>query len=268
MNTEAVFTRIGTSRSESFEQSITPRWTAELRRIDRLVRLGVAFVCAAIDFLIFAHWRSLEKRARWMNRWSRVGAAILSMKIERRGFAPRTGLIVANHVSYLDIIALAAVTPCLFVAKCEVARWPILGTFARMAGTVFIDRSRRRDVVRINHEIAKLLELGLPVVLFPEGTSSDGRDVLPFKTSLFQPVCGGVVPVSPVAVDYSVAGHAMPETVSYWGDMTLVPHLLNILGVGEIEVRLEFASSKTRVFPRKILAALIRCEIVGMRSAR
>ncbi len=265
MNREAVLQAAGPSRSVCVDRAGTARLIAEARRIRRLVRISTAFAFAALDFLIFARWNNLEKRTQWMNRWCRVAAAILGMAIERRGSAPRTGLIVANHISYLDIVALAAVTPCLFVAKCEVARWPVLGAFASMAGTVFIDRSRRRDVVRVNSELARLLGLGLPVVLFPEGTSSDGRDVLPFKTSLFQPVTGGVVPVAAVAVDYTVAGHSVPDTVSYWGDMTLIPHLLKLLTVRRLCARVAFGNSELRSSPRKETAIQLRRDVVKLR---
>src|SRR6185436_7426012 len=105
---------------------------------------------------------------------------LLAADIGSDGPCPRDGLLVSNHLSYLDILVLATLTPAVFVSKSEVKNWPVFGWFARMAGTIFLQRTRRADVVRISEEITTVLRGGHLVVLFPEGTSSNGRQVLPF----------------------------------------------------------------------------------------
>ena len=97
---------------------------------------------------------------------------------------PRTGLLVCNHLSYLDIIALSALRSCLFVAKSEVGRWPLFGWLAQAAGTLFVERRQKTDCARVVRQIAQTLDDDLLVVLFPEGTSSDGGSVVPFKFAL------------------------------------------------------------------------------------
>ena len=98
---------------------------------------------------------------------------------------PSSGLLVSNHLSYLDIVVLSSIRPCVFVAKRDVARWPLFGWLAHAAGTIFVDRERRFSTEFVNG-IHEAIAAGLPVVLFPEGTSSDGSTVLPFKSALLE----------------------------------------------------------------------------------
>lgn len=169
-----------------------------------------------------------------------------------------------NHVSYLDILVLAAATPCVFVAKREVRTWPIFGWFAQMAGTRFVDRERRGDVARVGAEFAPTLEAGLCLVFFLEGTSTDGRGVLPFKSSLLEPAIRAHTPVVPAALAYEVPpGHSATQEVSWWGEMTLVPHLFNLAGVPHVAARLAFGTPLASFNNRKLLAATL-CNHVRM----
>ncbi len=122
-----------------------------------------------------------------------------------RASSTRTGgnvLVVANHISWLDIFVLNAVHPVRFVAKSELARWPVVSQMIRGAGTVFIERERRRDTHRVNHQMARVLADGDVVAIFPEGTTTDGVDMLPFKSSLLQPIVEAEGHVQPVAIRY------------------------------------------------------------------
>ena len=111
-------------------------------------------------------------------------------------------LVVANHVSWLDIFALHAVGPVRFIAKAEIERWPVLGGLVRGVGTLFIERARRHDTHRVNQEIARALAAGDIVAVFPEGTTTDGTALLPFKGSLLQPIIDAQGHVQPVAIRY------------------------------------------------------------------
>ena len=119
----------------------------------------------------------------------------------------------------------------VFVAKSEVRRWPLLGTLARLGGTIFVDRSRGLQVAQASRQIEQGLRDGFPVLLFPEGTSSDGREVLPFRSPLFDPAIRAGASVTAAAIRYHAADAAENE-VTYWGEMVFVPHLFRTLCVG------------------------------------
>jgi 1-acyl-sn-glycerol-3-phosphate acyltransferase len=154
---------------------------------------------------------------------------VLRIDVIATGQTPRAQIVAANHLGYVDILVLAAESPVVFVAKHEVRDWPFFGWFARMAGTRFIDRAKRGDVARVAGELAPALNAGVSVVLFLEGTSTDGRTVLPFKSSLLQPAVQNNWPVLPAALAYAVGpNRSAANEVCWWGDMTLAPHLWNL----------------------------------------
>ncbi len=145
------------------------------------------------------------------------------------GTIPTAGLLVCNHLSYLDIVLLAGVAPAVFVAKSEVARWPVFGWFARKGGTIFVQRERRAQTGEANDEIAEALAAGALVVLFPEGTSSGGERVLPFKSSLLEAAARTKRPIYAGLVRYELDDGDVAEEVCYWRDHVLGPHLLNLM---------------------------------------
>ena len=211
------------------ERSLLP---GILRAMIRSLGFALALALAAADyaraFISDRHLLALPRRALWLQRWSRIIARLIGLQLHQRGTPPSSGMIVSNHLSYLDILAYSALVPCVFVAKNEVANWPILGLFARMAGTIFVDRTRRMRLVETNLQIAEALHSGTVVVLFPEGTSSDGETVLPFRSSLLDPATQARCTVAPAAIGYQLDDGSVPDEVCYWRDMTLLPHLLNL----------------------------------------
>ena len=179
---------------------------------------------------------------------------------------PQAGLLVCNHLSYLDIIVLSSIRPCVFVAKRDVARWPLFGWLARSAGTIFVDRRRRLAAGVAVDLMRDAMAGGSLVVLFPEGTSSDGSSVLPFKPALLEPALQLGCPVTAGAIDYSLPGGSVGDEVCYWRDMTLVPHLLNLCSKAEVKSMLSLARFDPRNVDRKQLALELRREIVRLRS--
>jgi 1-acyl-sn-glycerol-3-phosphate acyltransferase len=141
-------------------------------------------------FWRLAHRRHSPRRARalWLQVICKRLLRLWRTRIEVHGDVPFSGLVVSNHLTYLDILVICSTTPAVFVAKREISGWPVFGWFAILAGTVFVDRSRRSVVADVANEVKQALGEGALVVLFPEGTSSDGSTVLPFRPSLLQPV--------------------------------------------------------------------------------
>src|SRR5215510_7916056 len=148
----------------------------------RLVWFAGEVTLALLDFIINVIFQGkvplLRSRAQWLQQACRRVLRVLDVKIKTQGPIPLKGLLVCNHLSYLDILVISTITPAVFISKSEVKRWPVFGWFARMSGTLFVERGRRADVSRLNLEVEYVLDAGGLVVLFPEGTSSDGRDVL------------------------------------------------------------------------------------------
>lgn len=217
------------------------------RAVFRGLSFGAVLAAAAIAYpLMICGARAdalLLRRARWLHLLCRVLTRVVGLRLHSHGAIARSGMIVSNHLSYLDIVAYSALTPCVFVAKKEVCDWPVFGMFARLAGTVFIDRERRTAVAGASSEIAKALRSGIPVVLFAEGTSSDGRQVLPFRSSLLEPAAQSGEPLTPAAISYDLADGSPAEEVCYWGEMTLLPHLLNLFTKRRIEAQIAFGVS-------------------------
>lgn len=180
---------------------------------------------------------------RFPMHYHRLVCRVLGVRVNVVGSAPQSGplLVASNHVSWLDIVVLSAVAPVSFVAKREVNGWPFFGSLARLQRTVFVDRNRRQATGGSRDEMQDRLASGDIIVLFPEGTSSDGRRVLPFKSSFFGAADIPGVLVQPVSLAYS--GHRnLPMTrrlmpsFAWFGDMDLAPHLLGALQSGPIEV--------------------------------
>jgi len=177
---------------------------------------------------------------------------------------PHSGLLVCNHLSYLDIFVLSGLRPCVFVAKRDVRSWPLFGWLARAAGTIFVERNCRSATATEVAKISSAIESGLLVVLFPEGTSSDGATVLPFKSSLLQAAVAARCPVATAAIDYDLADGSVADEVCYWRDMTLVPHLLNLFGKKSIDSTVRFSPSRPRGDNRKTLACELRAEVAAL----
>lgn len=203
--------------------------------------------------------------ATWLHRWSRFACLVLGVRVTTRRAMPSSGLLVSNHLSYIDIIGLSSIRPCVFVAKRDVATWPLFGWLARAAGTIFVDRERRFSSPKAVDVIEDAIAGGSVVVIFPEATSSDGSTVLPFKSALLESGVQLRCPVTAASLDYSLDDGSVADEVCYWRDMTLVPHLLNLLFKREIRASYAFSPAKIREGNRKQIARELRDEIVEMR---
>lgn len=187
------------------------------------------------------------------------------MHISVNGAPPASGLIVSNHLSYVDILVLSTVTGCSFVSKMEVKQWPIFGTFAKLAGTVFVRRESRNDSVRAQSDLQEVLANGECVVLFPEGTTSDGKAVLPFRSPMFQAAIESNAPLTPCAISYALRDGDVGQELCYWGDMTLVPHLLNLFTKKRIWCSVSFGQTMSPCEDRKKLADKIQAIVTELK---
>ncbi|MGJ0533198.1 lysophospholipid acyltransferase family protein [Methylocystis sp.] len=229
---------------------------------------ALAFALTLTGALLFlVPLQALARRRGWpiqhaiQTRFCRAVCAVIGIKVDARGALPSKAprFVVANHVSWTDIIALASVYPLVFLAKSEVARWPVLGLLARLQGTVFVERGARHDIARVNDALADVLRAGGDLVVFPEGTSSDGAAVLPFRSAHFAPLeamaARSEAPtLAPVAISYSNGARRID--VGWYGDMSFLPHLWSLMKRGHTQCHIVFGEEiETSDKDRKTLAA-------------
>lgn len=199
-------------------------------------RLGRALLHAlrglAIIVFVFPRCGEQQRNAQ-VQVWALRMLTLLGIRLELHGQPPAAGpvLLVANHISWLDILVMHAARHCRFVAKAEVRHWPLIGTLASGGGTLYIERESRRDAMRVVHHMAESLKRGEIVAVFPEGTTSDGRDLLPFHGNLIQAAISADAPAQPVALSFiDTATRKTSLTPCYIGDDTLVGSLWRTLG--------------------------------------
>lgn len=214
--------------------------------------------------------------ARWLPvLYHRFLCALMGVRIRTHG-TPATArplLLAANHVSWLDIIVLGALGPTSFVAKQEVATWPVFGWLARLQRTVFVDRERRTRTGHSNRELARRLAEGDVITLFAEGTSTDGNDVKPFKSALLGAVHESakegrhrpLLCVQPVAIAYTrlngiPMGRQHRTAVAWFGDLELAPHLWRMLRLGTIDVEVAFGEPSLLYSPAERKPVAATCE--------
>jgi 1-acyl-sn-glycerol-3-phosphate acyltransferase len=241
-----------------------------LRAWGRLGRVGWHI---AVGFIVIV-WRfprlSVVQREMRIQAWSLELLTHLAIKLVVHGQPPQTGpvLLVANHISWLDIAVMHATRHCRFVSKADVRRWPVVGTLAGGAGTLFIERNSRRDARRVVHYMTECLRQGDVLAVFPEGTTGDGTHVLPFHANLLQAAIATHVPVQPVALHFAdTATGAMSFTPCYVGDDTLLQSLWRTLKASGIVAVVSFGVPQLdQGRDRRVWAADLREVVVTLRS--
>lgn len=169
--------------------------------------------------------------------WSRGLLRILGVELSVRGELPSGGpmLQVANHTSWLDIIVMNAARPSRFVSKADARHWPLLGSLITGAGTLYIEREKRRDAMRVVHHVAERLQAGDVISVFPEGTTSDGAELLTFHANLFQAAISAPAPVLPVGLAFIDADTGRPHPAPVFvGETTLVASIWNVLSADRL----------------------------------
>src|SRR5277367_2550008 len=185
--------------------------------------------------------------AMWIHRWCQRIVRVLGFECRVEGVMPTGGAVVSNHLSYLDILLYSSVQPFVMVAKTEVRGWPLLGWLTAQAGTVYVERGGGpRTYPGVNAAMAEAYRSGLPVLFFPEGTTTDGAGVLPFRRGLFHSVLNDGVALRTTALRYTLEPHAVNGSatvggdVCWWGEMGFASHLFRLVGLRGVGARIRF----------------------------
>ncbi len=217
-----------------------------LRSCWRSVHLLLLLLAAMVDgrFLRRPAWGA--EGAIWIHHWCRRIVRAMGIEYTVEGTPPDSGAVVSNHLSYVDVLLYSAIRPFIMVAKHEVKSWPMLGWLTAQAGTVYVQRSedvppggKRQSHAEVNAKTAAAYASGLPVLFFPEGTTTDGGGVLPFRRGLFHSVLDSGVVLQTAALRLDT-GEGIATDVCFVGDALLAPHLFRLLGLRRINARVRF----------------------------
>ncbi len=217
--------------------------------IRQLSKLFLIIVCFGVSLIITGVLCPLAnrlyntkqagyKKNQMKSFWMKLVARTLNLKIEING-EPIAGaaLVVSNHISWIDIVAIGAHVPGCFIAKSDLLRWPIIGFITRQSGNIFVKRGNKQQVRQTSEQMVWILKQDLKIIAFPEGTTSDGKQLLPFHGSLFHPAILTKTPIQAMVIEYLDNAQKLAP---YIDDDVFIPHLWQILGSQEIRVRLNF----------------------------
>lgn len=213
-------------------------------------------------------WLKPAQRMQRVGWWSAKMLRMFGIVLVHEGAVhPGPLLLVANHVSWIDILAINAVRPVRFVSKADVRHWPVLGYLVACGGTLFIERERKRDALRVVHQVAEALRGGEIVAVFPEGTTGEGREPLPFHANLLQAAIATESPVQPVVLRYSDARAAFSPAATYVGDTSLAESVWSAAMADGLQVHLQIETAQaTRHLDRRALAESLR-QLIAQRLA-
>ncbi len=211
-----------------------------------------------------------EVASHWARRWALVVGRLSGVQVTASSPPPeRPVLLCPNHFGYVDIMALTAIAPCLFVTRADAAEWPLLGPLIRVSEQVLVSRTKSRDLATTSEKIGQRLRAGQTVTVFLEGTSTGGDRVLPFYSALLKLASECGVPVVPVAITWNTdqPGVSVSADIAYWGEHNIVTHLWRFLGIGKKSAHIEFGSPRPAIGrKRKELAAELQTEILKMKG--
>jgi len=208
------------------------------RRWTRIIRCALHLARGVLITGLLFPLQSVQRRKREVELWSLQLVSLLGVRLFLHGMPPVLGerplMLVANHVSWLDIFAINAIVPARFVAKAEVRSWPVVGWLSARAGTLFIERTRRQDTSRINEAVGAALAAGDVFAVFPEGTTTDGSTLLKFHASLLEPALTAGAAIQPVALRFERSDGTLCTECAYDGDKSVWQALMGITSQREI----------------------------------
>jgi 1-acyl-sn-glycerol-3-phosphate acyltransferase len=203
------------------------------------------------------------QRVGW---WSRRLLHLLGIDVRAHGTLQAAPvLVIANHVSWLDILAVNALRPVRFVSKADVRHWPLLGWLVTCGGTLYIERERKRDALRVVHQVADALRAGDVVAVFPEGTTSAGHGLLPFHGNLLQAAISTQTPVQPLALRYSDARDAVSRAAAYVDEINLIQSVWAVVSAQDLSVEVTvLPATPTGTIERRELAERLRGQVLAV----
>jgi lyso-ornithine lipid O-acyltransferase len=237
--------------------------------------MGGLLAAAAVDCWIRRPKVGAEG-AVWIHGWCRRIVRALGIDCNVSGALPESGAVVCNHLSYLDILLFSSVRPFVMVAKTEVRGWPLLGWLTARAGTVYVRRGGGPATYRgVNAAMAEAYASGLPVLFFPEGTTTDGAfpegGVMPFRRGLFHSVLNDGVALRVAGLRYSLTeenvGASVGKDICWWGEMEFLPHLFRLLGLRGVRAEIRFGDEVMERADRFVLSETARVGVVGLVAA-
>ena len=254
---------------KEFERS-SVRSNPLLAFIRILALVGLSFLYYLLVFIFKLLTKNPKNRYRtsvlWTRRWARACRFLMGIQVTYRGKIPDEGcLLTPNHQGYADIIALASLVPCFFVAKMDVGSWPLIASLYHVGDHILVPRSRAKDLLEATKEMKNRLVARFSVCAFLEGTSTGGDRILPFYPPLAQPAIDAGVPAVPVAIRWSAKreGIIVSEDIAYWKDHHFASHAWRLLGLTGIQVEILFGepvppgSMDRKAFAEKLHTTLL-----------
>ncbi len=243
---------------------VTPAPLRAVRWLRTCIHIAVALFLAGVVFPL----SSPARRAFLLQWWSAKLLRILNIHLQVSGVRlpahVRNTVVTSNHVSWLDIFVINAAHPARFVAKSEIRDWPVIGWLCHAAGTIFIQRGKRRDTARIAAVMHEALQEGDTLGLFPEGTTTLGNHLLKFNSSLFEPAIANQVQLVPAAIRYCDANGALCEAAAFIGELSFVESMHQIVAQRSMSVQLMFAPHiDASGHTRRELAALTEAAVAA-----
>lgn len=204
-------------------------------------------------------------RRRAQRAWGRGMMLAIGVRVSTEGTPPPEGvLVVSNHLGYLDIAAVNSVAPMVFVSRADVRRWPFWGAMAALGGTVFVDRTRKRDVIRVRRDMEAATQRGDRVLVFPEATTTDGSTIRPLKPALLAGAAERNMPVYWLTLSYRTppGNPSARDRVCWWQAVGFVPHALALFGLTRVYCTIRFGDAPVRATHRKELAVALRTRML------
>ncbi len=245
----------------------------------------MSHVRAIVRLILFASWLlslfsvwfilsiPLSVKPRWaiawryfaIRRWSILASKIMGLRMHVRGTPPeRPFCLVSNHLSYLDAVLMQLTTESVIIAKSEVASWPVIGWLSERLGTIFVDRSTAKDLVRVNELIETALDRREGIIFFPEGTTTTGEGVGRFHSSLLNYPAESSYPVHYAALSYLAPGHNTSNVICWWDDIGFAPHFYNVLRLPGFDAYIHFAETPVTEPNRKELSNQLQSRIAEL----
>jgi len=238
----------------------------------RSVQLVGYFAWFGVELLV-RRPKTRPERAQWLHRFCSAALRGLGVRLTVEGSFPDRGAVISNHLSYVDIVVFAALRACVFCSKAEIEQWPVVGWMTTMAGTVYVARGRGGSALKAKGGMQAAADAGLPVVFFPEGTTTNGQEMLPFHSGLLAQAMAVKEPITAAHIAYSFdedngPGVSVADDVCFWGDAPMLKHIFRFLGLKGVHCTVRFAPGPIRFsrdgLHRKAAALEARAAVVAL----